>query len=259
MAPGHLRRHIRVTTSPDTPVKIAFRREDLIVLGDRARVISVSKLGLAIESQPVPLGKGAILEFGLSLPGQEMFWITGEVIWKNHGQCGIKFHREDRRITMYIDQRAREIFGVKSRVSGKADMELSDFAWDRYSAAGIKRVLLVRPSPANAGFRLPANEYEVTVAQDFHGLDEIETGWPHLVLMDLGEYIENIYSSIDKYNDHPLIASAPVRVCSVWEDDMVYLIIYAGGAQISGFLPKDYYESGFSRIADALIALYYHP
>lgn len=92
------RKHFRVASTAEEPITVSFRQPELKKLESRIEVRDVSVEGLGLK---VPLGarelkEGMVIEgMEIGLPGAAKCVLTGAVVYKRLGHCGIRFVESD--------------------------------------------------------------------------------------------------------------------------------------------------------------------
>ncbi len=72
------------------------------------RAFNISDGGIAIKTAD-PLGPSSVVTFGVQLPHTlELVNVTGEVVWTDGAQMGVRFDWLDPRVAEFVDQLARE-------------------------------------------------------------------------------------------------------------------------------------------------------
>jgi|GEM_PF-6736808 len=110
------RRHTRIKSTPERPILVKFKQKEMQEIAHQVEVKDISDVGIGLK---VPLGKrflteGLIFEdMEISLPGGDKCVLSGKIVYKRLGHCGIEFmnsataeHRKLEQFTERADNKA---------------------------------------------------------------------------------------------------------------------------------------------------------
>jgi c-di-GMP-binding flagellar brake protein YcgR len=89
-----VRRYPRIESTPERPIKIAFKQKEMQEISHQIDVRDISEVGIGLK---VPLGKrflkeGLMLEdIEITLPGVGKCVLSGKIVYKRLGHCGLEF------------------------------------------------------------------------------------------------------------------------------------------------------------------------